>query len=42
MCMVTFEDMEMRNKIKNLYKYEVGPRDLEIEGKMPKVKSCRV
>ena len=32
----------MRNKIKNLYKYEVGPRDLEIDGKIPKVSSCKV
>lgn len=42
MCFLTFEDVVMRKKIKDLYKYKICPRELMYEGKMLKLSSCNV
>ena len=41
-ALVTFEDMVLKQKVKELYKYRIRPENLKFGGKVPKVQNCRV
>ena len=42
MAIVTFEDMVIKKKIRDIYKYEICPRELAYEGKFVKVSNCKI
>ena len=37
MALVTYEDMILKKKVKELYKYRIRPDNLKYGGKVPKV-----
>ena len=42
MALVTYEDMILKTKVKDLYKYRIKSENLKYRGKVPKVSSCRI
>lgn len=42
MAFVTFEDMVIKKKIRDIYKYEICPRELAYHGQYIKVNNCKI
>ena len=41
MALVTYQDMILKKKVKDLYRYKVRSENLKYREKMPKVNTCR-